>query len=67
MGNIAGSYVLDGEFKRDSLIRITREGEQIYEGKLASLKSGSQRHIGLVDRAHASVDALHHDLLVAEF
>ncbi len=38
VGNIAGSYVLDGEFKRDSLIRITREGEQIYEGKLASLK-----------------------------
>ncbi len=38
VGNIAGSYVLDGEFRRDSLIRITREGEQIYEGKLASLK-----------------------------
>ena len=38
VGNIAGSYVLDGEFKRDCLIRITREGEQIYEGKLASLK-----------------------------
>lgn len=38
VGNIAGSYVLDGEFKRDSRIRITREGEQIYEGQLASLK-----------------------------
>ena len=38
VGNIAGSYVLDGEFKRDCLIRITRAGEQIYEGKLASLK-----------------------------
>ena len=38
VGNIAGSYVLDGEFKRESLIRISREGEQIYEGKLASLK-----------------------------
>lgn len=38
VGNIAGSYVLDGEFKRDCLIRISREGEQIYEGKLASLK-----------------------------
>ena len=38
VGNIAGSYVLDGEFKRDSKIRITREGEQIYEGQLASLK-----------------------------
>ena len=38
VGNIAGSYVLDGEFRRDCLIRISREGEQIYEGKLASLK-----------------------------
>lgn len=38
VGNIAGSYVLDGEFKRDCKIRITREGEQIYEGQLASLK-----------------------------
>ena len=25
-------------FKRDCLVRISREGEQIYEGKLASLK-----------------------------
>ncbi len=38
IGNIAGSYVLDGVLTRGCLIRITREGEQIYEGKLASLK-----------------------------
>ena len=38
IGNIAGSYVLDGVFQRDCKIRITREGEQIYEGELASLK-----------------------------
>ena len=38
VGNIAGSYVLDGEFRRDCKVRITREGDQIYEGKLASLK-----------------------------
>jgi len=38
IGNIAGSYVLDGEFKRGCKVRITREGEQIYEGELASLK-----------------------------
>jgi translation initiation factor IF-2 len=38
VGNIAGSYVLDGEFQRDCKIRITREGEQIYEGELKSLK-----------------------------
>ena len=38
VGNIAGSFVLDGVFQRDCKIRITREGEQIYEGSLASLK-----------------------------
>ena len=38
VGNIAGSYVLDGVFQRGCKIRITREGEQIYEGELASLK-----------------------------
>ena len=38
VGNIAGSYVLDGRFERGCKIRITREGEQIYEGELDSLK-----------------------------
>ncbi len=38
VGNIAGSYVLDGVFQRGCKIRITREGKQIYEGELASLK-----------------------------
>ena len=38
VGNIAGSYVLDGIFQRDCKVRISREGEQIYEGALASLK-----------------------------
>ena len=38
IGNIAGSYVLDGIFQRGCKIRITREGSQIYEGQLASLK-----------------------------
>ncbi len=38
IGNIAGSYVTDGIFQRGCKIRITREGEQIYEGSLASLK-----------------------------
>ena len=38
VGNIAGSYVLDGVFQRGCSVRITHEGEQIYEGKLASLK-----------------------------
>ena len=38
VGNIAGSKVMDGYFERNCMIRITRDGEQIYEGKLASLK-----------------------------
>ena len=38
VGNIAGSYVLDGVFQRGCKVRISREGEQIFEGDLASLK-----------------------------
>ena len=38
VGNIAGSYVLDGIFQRGCKVRITREGSQIFEGNLASLK-----------------------------
>lgn len=38
VGTIAGSYVLDGMFQRGCKVRITREGEQIFEGPLASLK-----------------------------
>ena len=38
VGNIAGSYVLDGVFQRGCKCRITREGTQIFEGNLASLK-----------------------------
>ena len=38
VGTIAGSYVMDGKFQRGCSVRITRAGEQIYEGPLASLK-----------------------------
>ena len=38
VGTIAGSYVLDGIFQSNCKVRITREGEQIFEGELASLK-----------------------------
>ena len=38
IGTIAGSYILDGIFQRNCKVRISREGEQIYEGSLASLK-----------------------------
>ena len=38
VGNIAGSYVMDGYFQRGCKVRITREGNQIFEGELSSLK-----------------------------
>ena len=38
VGNIAGSYVLDGVMERGCKVRISREGEQIFEGDLGSLK-----------------------------
>ena len=38
VGTIAGSYILDGVFQRNCKVRISREGEQIFEGELASLK-----------------------------
>ena len=38
VGIIAGSYVLDGKIIRGCKARITREGTQIFDGPLASLK-----------------------------
>ncbi len=38
VGTIAGSYVLDGIFRRGCSCRITRDGEQLFDGPLASLK-----------------------------
>ena len=38
VGNIAGSYVTDGYFERDCMVRVNRDGELIFEGELASLK-----------------------------
>ncbi len=38
VGTIAGSYVLDGTIQRNCKVRVTREGELIFEGALASLK-----------------------------
>lgn len=38
VGTIAGSYVLDGAFKRGCSVRVTREGTLIFDGVLASLK-----------------------------
>ena len=38
VGTIAGCYVLNGEVKRDSKIRIIRDGVVIHDGLLESLK-----------------------------
>lgn len=38
LGTIAGCHVKDGKITRDSSIRIVRDGIEIYEGKLKSLK-----------------------------
>ncbi len=38
LGTIAGSYVLDGKIVRGCSARISRDGVQIFEGALASLK-----------------------------
>ena len=38
VGTIAGAYVMDGKFQRGCSCRITRNGEQIFDGGLASLK-----------------------------
>lgn len=38
LGTIAGCYVTDGSIKRNSGVRVLRNGIVVYEGKLASLK-----------------------------
>ena len=38
VGTIAGCYVTDGCIKRDSMIRLIRDGVVIYTGKISSLK-----------------------------
>ena len=38
IGAIAGCYVLDGIVERNSSVRLTRDGQLIFDGKIASLK-----------------------------
>lgn len=38
IGTIAGCYVVDGEITSTSLIRVLRDGSEIYNGKLAGLR-----------------------------
>lgn len=37
VGTVAGCYVVEGEVKRDNKVKVIRNGEEIYEGKIASL------------------------------
>ncbi len=43
VGNIAGCMVTEGYLKRDSSIRLIRDGIVIYEGKLGSLQRGKDQ------------------------
>ncbi|UCF28496.1 MAG: translation initiation factor IF-2, partial [Chloroflexota bacterium] len=38
IGNIAGCYVLDGELRRNALVRVLRGDEVLFDGEVASLK-----------------------------
>ncbi len=38
VGTIAGCRVVDGSIKRDSEVRLMRDGDQVFKGKLSSLK-----------------------------
>ncbi len=38
VGTVAGCYVQDGAIKRDSDVRLVRDGVQVYKGKISSLK-----------------------------
>ncbi len=38
VGNVAGCHVLEGKIRRDAKVRLLRDGVQIYEGELSSLK-----------------------------
>ncbi|MCL4295026.1 MAG: translation initiation factor IF-2 [Anaerolineae bacterium] len=37
-GNIAGSYVLEGQITRNSMVRVMRQSKLLHEGKISSLK-----------------------------
>ncbi len=38
LGNIAGSYVREGEIRRNAAVKVLRNGSAVFEGKVASLK-----------------------------
>jgi translation initiation factor IF-2 len=38
IGTIAGSYIRDGIARRDALARVLRDEEEVYHGRVGSLK-----------------------------
>ena len=38
VGQIAGCQVTDGLIRRDAQVRVLRDGEEVWKGKIASLK-----------------------------
>jgi len=38
IGTIAGCFVSEGEIRRNSKVRLLRDGVQLYEGKVGSLR-----------------------------
>jgi len=38
MGTIAGSFITEGKILRNSMLRLVRDGKQIYSGKISSLR-----------------------------
>jgi len=41
-GNVAGCYVLDGEVARGSQVRLTRDDQIIYTGRIGTLRRGKE-------------------------
>jgi translation initiation factor IF-2 len=37
LGIIAGCYILEGEVERNNLVRVVRDGEMVFDGKIGSL------------------------------
>ena len=37
-GTVAGSFVLDGKVVRDAVVKVIRDGAELFEGKIATLK-----------------------------
>jgi len=38
MGTVAGCYITEGQIRRNANVRLLRDGVQVYEGRLSSLK-----------------------------